>query len=177
MVFFSIRTERLDLIPATLDILEADRRSLARLLDASVPPSWPPPLLDGRTLDEFARMVSEGGDPLFSVWYWVLVGTAGGGRVLVGSGGIASSPADLGTVLIGYSVLDEFQGRGYATEAIRHIVAFAFSLAGVRQIDATTYPEFAGSIRVLEKNGFVRAGKGFEAGTIRYVLKKPGGPA
>jgi hypothetical protein len=30
---------------------------------------------------------------------------------------------------------------------------------------------------VLEKNGFVRAGEGFEEGTVRYVLKKPDGSA
>jgi len=98
--------------------------------------------------------------------------------MLVGSGGIASSP-DPGTVFIGYSVLDEFQCRGYATEAVRHIVAAAFALPGVRRIMATTYPELVGSIRVLEKNGFVcagetPAGEGFEEGTIAYVLEKHG---
>jgi RimJ/RimL family protein N-acetyltransferase len=177
---FCIHTERLDLIAATLEILESDRedhRKLARLLDAAVPGSWPPPLLDDRTLAEFIRMIAKNTDPLFITWYWVRDDPAEGGRVLVGSGGIASSP-DPGTVLIGYSVLEEFQCRGYATEAVRHIVSAVFSLPGVRQIMATTYPEFTGSIRVLEKNGFVPAGaapagEGFEEGTIAYMLKQP----
>jgi len=175
-----IQTERLDLIPATLDILKADRedrRELARLLSAAVPGSWPPPLLDDRTLEEFIRMVEENADPRFVTWYWVRDDQEEGGRVLVGSGGSASAP-DPGTVFIGYSVLDEFQCRGYATEAVRHIVPAAFALPGVRRIMATTYPELVGSIRVLEKNGFTSAGKapagdGFEEGTIAYVLERP----
>ena len=180
---FHIRTERLDLIPATLEILEADRddhQKLARLLSAAVPGSWPPPLLDEETLGEFIRMTAENADPLFITWYWVWDDPAEEGRVLVGSGGIASSPVP-GTVLIGYSVLEEFQRRGYATEAVHHIITTAFSLPGVRRIMATTYPDLAASIRVLEKNGFVSAGEtpageGFEEGTAVYVREKPDAP-
>jgi RimJ/RimL family protein N-acetyltransferase len=180
---FHIHTERLDLIPATLEILEADRndhQNLARLLSAAVPGSWPPPLLDDATLDEFIRMAAENADPFFITWYWVRDDPEEGERVLVGSGGIASSPVP-GTVLIGYSVFEEFQRRGYATEAVRHIVPTVFSLPGVRQIVATTYPDLVASIRVLEKNGFVsageaRGGEGFEEGTVIYVLEKNGTP-
>ncbi|WP_054848614.1 GNAT family N-acetyltransferase [Methanoculleus chikugoensis] len=80
-------------------------------------------------------------------------------------------------MLIGYSVLDEFQGRGgYATEAIRHLTAAIFSLPGIRRIEAALYPDLAASIKVLEKNGFVRAGEGgFEEGTVAYVLENPPG--
>ncbi|HOI58622.1 hypothetical protein [Methanoculleus sp.] len=91
-----IHTGRLDLIPATLEILKADRndrRELARLLDAAVPGSWPPPLLDDATITEFIRMAAGNADPLFISWYWVRDDPAEGGRMLVGSGGIASSPA------------------------------------------------------------------------------------
>lgn len=100
---FHIRTKRLDLIPATLEILEADRddrQKLARLLSAAVPGSWPPPLLDEETLGEFIRMTAENADPLFITWYWVRDNPAEGARVLIGSGGIAPAPAH-GTALIG----------------------------------------------------------------------------
>ncbi|MDK2915852.1 MAG: hypothetical protein PWR25_409 [Euryarchaeota archaeon] len=176
-----IHTEHLDLIPATVEILTADRddrRELARLLDAAVPETWPPSLLDNETLDAFIQMAAEGGDPLFAAWYWVLDDPAAGERTLIGTGGTASPPrAGSGgdTVLIGYSVLDEFQGRGYATEAVRHLIPTLFALPGVQQIEAATYPDISASIRVLEKNGFVQSGAGFEEGTVRYVLKKPEG--
>ena len=177
-----IRTERLDLVPATLEILEADRndrQNLGRLLDAEIPGSWPPPLLDDATLVAFNQMLAEGGDPLFAAWYWVLDDPAVGGRVLIGTGGTATPPTleeTEGQVLIGYAVLGEFQGRGYATEAVRHLIPAIFSLPGIRQIEAATYPDLAASIHVLEKNGFVRAGEGFEEGTIAYVLKNPDAP-
>lgn len=180
-----IRTERLDLIPATIAILESDRddrRALARLLNAAVPAAWPPPLLDEGTLGEFVRMMAEWSDPLFICWYWIRDDPAFGERILIGSGGIASSPAAQDTVLIGYSVLDEFQGRGYATEAVQGMIPVVFSLPGIRRIMATTHPDFAASIRVLEKCGFVYAGEappgeGIEEGTVVYVREHLGGRA
>lgn len=176
MTFSPIRTGRFDQIPATLEILEADRddrQELARLLDATIPGSWPPPLLD-ETLEEFIQVVSEGNDPLFAAWYWVLDDPAAGGRVLIGAGGTASSPITEDAVLIGYSVLDEFQGKGYATEAISYLISALFALSDIQQIEAVTYPDLGAAIRVLEKNGFVQIGEGFEDGTIRYVLDRPG---
>lgn len=169
------RTERLDMIPATLETLRSDRQTLARLLDAAIPGSWPPPLLDDDTRDAFTLMIAEKGDPFFAAWYWVRDDPAEGGRVLIGCAAIATPPtADDGgdTVLIGYTVLDEFQSRGYATEAVRHLIPVIFSVPGIRRITATTYPELGAAIRVLEKNGFSPAGEGFEEGTIAYVLEK-----
>jgi len=101
-----------------------------------------------------------------------------GGRVLIGCGGSASSAASPDTACIGYSVLEEYQNQGYATEAVRHLIPVLFSLPGIRQVMATTYPYLAASIRVLEKNGFVYAGEnhngeGIEEGTGVYLLKKP----
>ena len=55
---------------------------------------------------------------------------------------------------------------------VRQIVGAAFSLPGIRWIMATTHPDHAASIRVLEKNGFRRAGRGFEKGTIAFLLEK-----
>lgn len=199
-----IRTGRLDIIPATIEMLEADRenreggQALARLLDAAVPPSWPPPLLDDETFEAFIRMASDDGDPFFTVWYWVRDEPDQGGRVLIGSGGIATSPTEKdsltgGTVVIGYSVLDEFQRRGYATEAVHHLIPAVFSITGIWRIKAMTYPDLAAPIRVLEKTGFTFAGEagdggegecagetageeGIEEGTVVYVLEKPREP-
>lgn len=178
MQYPSIRTARLELIPATLGMLISDRNDramLARLLDADIPDSWPPELLDETTMDEFIRMQAEQSDPHFCSWYWIRYGQD---RVLIGSGGIASVPGETETVMIGYSVLREFQNRGYATEAIQQLVSFIVTLPGVRRILATTYPELKASIRVLEKSGFVpdgitEGGAGMEEGTIRYVLLVP----
>jgi len=89
--------------------------------------------------------------------------------------GIKNAPD---AVVLGYSVLDEYHNRGYATEAVRALVPEIFSLPGIQRIIATTYPDFGASVRVLEKNGFSRtdrvpAGTGAEEGTVCFLLEKP----
>lgn len=79
--------------------------------------------------------------------------------------------------MIGYSVLDEFQNYGYATEALCHLIPVIFSRPGIRRIIATTYTELKASIRVLEKCGFVPVGEtsggnGIEEGTVMLVLEQ-----
>ncbi|MFA4860931.1 GNAT family N-acetyltransferase [Methanoregula sp.] len=176
-----IKTPRLELIPATTAILSADcndRTDLGRLLSAVIPPSWPPPLLDDATRAELVSLQETGSDPNFCTWYWILDDKSGAGRTLIGSGGTASCPSSPDTVMIGYSVLDEFQGLGYATEAVHHLIPVIFRSPGVRKILATTYPDLKASIRILEKSGFVPAGhreggSGMEEGTLAFVLIRP----
>lgn len=181
---YPLHTERLDLIPATLEILDSDlhhnHAALGRLLDAGIPSAWPPPLLDQDALAQFIAMLSEGTDPHFCSWYWVRTGPDGADRTLIGSGGAGSSSASQDEVMIGYSVLDQFQNCGYATEAVRCLVSVLFAEPDVRRIVASTYPELKPSIRVLEKCGFVPAGEisggtGLEEGTVMLVLERPQG--
>lgn len=51
-----------------------------------------------------------------------------------------------------------YWGRGYATEAVRAVVAHAFGPLELRRIQAGAYATNIGSIRVLEKAGFRREG-------------------
>lgn len=115
MTEFRIRTKRLGLVPATIPLLESERddtETFARLPDAVIPGSWPPPLVDAETLGEFIRMVSKKTDPFFSSWYWIRDDPSVGKRVLIGCGGIASSPPSSDRVYIGYSVLRKYQNQG-----------------------------------------------------------------
>lgn len=175
-----IRTKRLELIPATRQILESDtgdRTGLARLLNAGIPEAWPPPLMDENVIREFIRMSSDTPGPVFAAWYWVLDNHTAGSRVLIGNGGILGAESGPDTVVLGYSVLDEFRNQGYATEAVRALLPEIFTLPGIRRIIAATYPDLKASIRVLEKNGFTRSdrapsGTGAEEGTVCYILEK-----
>ena len=88
-----ILTERLEIIPATPEILTQDRASragLGRLLNATIPRSWPPPLFDDAAIAEFTRIIVDGSDPNFRLWYWILPGPDEGVRTLIGSGGLSS---------------------------------------------------------------------------------------
>lgn len=178
-----IRTPRLELLPANSDILISDlhhdHEELGQLLNAAVPGAWPPPLLDSVALEQFVRMQEDGSDPHFCSWYWVLASQEEQSRILIGSGGTGSFSAASDAVMIGYSVLEAFQDRGYATEAIRSLIPVIFTYPGIRRIIATTYPELKASIRVLEENGFVPvlagtvdSGEAMEEGTIMYMLEK-----
>ncbi len=78
---------------------------------------------------------------------------------------------------IGYGILEAFQGRGYATEAVRLALQWAFRQPGVEAVEAETDPDNAGSQRVLEKCGFRPTGIMGEEGPryIRYKEKKMNG--
>jgi [ribosomal protein S5]-alanine N-acetyltransferase len=90
-----------------------------------------------------------------------------GGRVLIGTAGYKGPPAD-GTVEVGYGIVTDHRRRGYASEAVRGLVARAFRVPGVRRIIAETLPELTASIGVLRKCGFELIGEGSEPGVIRF---------
>jgi ribosomal-protein-alanine N-acetyltransferase len=73
---------------------------------------------------------------------------------VIGSCGYKGPPDPEGSVEIAYSVDPDYQGRGYATEAARAMVDFAFGSSGVRLVRAHTLPENNASTRVLTKCGF-----------------------
>lgn len=82
---------------------------------------------------------------------------------------------------IGYSILRNEWGKGYATEAVNEIVRFGFEVMGLNRIEATITPGNDASVRVLEKLNFTKEGlvrerdliKGkLEDGIIMAILKK-----
>ena len=74
---------------------------------------------------------------------------------------------------IGYGIDDEFQGRGYATEAVKLALAWAFGHAGVAAVEAETDPDNIASQRVLAKCGFKPTGTIGEEGP-RFIVYKRG---
>ena len=63
-----------------------------------------------------------------------------------------------GTAEIGYGILEEYQGQGYASEAVEAAVAWALQQPGVARVEAETEPDNRASQRVLEKCGFLPTG-------------------
>ncbi len=60
---------------------------------------------------------------------------------------------------LGYALLPEFTGHGYALEAARAVLEFASSSLGLTTIQAVVKPSNARSIHLLGKLGFVRIGQ------------------
>ena len=69
-----------------------------------------------------------------------------------------------GVAEIGYGVSEEYQCQGYATEAVKAVLTWAFQNLKVMAIEAETDVENTASKRVLEKCGFVPNGKIGEEG-------------
>lgn len=63
-----------------------------------------------------------------------------------------------GMAEIGYGIWEEYQGQGYATEAVGAAVTWALRQPGVKRVEAETEPDNRASRRVLEKCGFLLTG-------------------
>lgn len=167
-----MRTRRLELVAADLELFEAevcDPEMFARILGARVPQAWPPELWDEDARDNSLAVLEL--DPEAAGWAgWYLLSTPDedGVRTCAGLCGVARHAVP-DAIFLGYSVLAEFQGRGYATEAAGALVGWAFRNSERDVIVAETYPDLAASIGVLQHNGFVFDGEGSEAGTLRFA--------
>ena len=76
-----------------------------------------------------------------------------------------------GTAEIGYGISEEYQGAGYATEAVSAVSGWAFMNPSVSSLEAEADLENIASIRVLEKCGFADTGKTGTEGS-RFVLDR-----
>jgi RimJ/RimL family protein N-acetyltransferase len=85
-------------------------------------------------------------------WVQFSVEERDGGR-LVGDVGINAVDGEPGVAKIGYTIAPAFQGRGYATEAVRALVEYAFDTLGAERVRAFAAAENVPSIRVAENAG------------------------
>ncbi|MBP5434018.1 GNAT family N-acetyltransferase [Ruminococcus sp.] len=75
-----------------------------------------------------------------------------------------------GIAELGYGINDEYQGNGYATEAVKAVSEWALKQSNVTALEAETNEDNISSKRVLDKCGFVPNGTIGEEGP-RYTLK------
>jgi [ribosomal protein S5]-alanine N-acetyltransferase len=96
---------------------------------------------------------------------------------VVGGIGFFGPPQD-GEVEIGYGIVPSRQRRGYATEAVRAMVADILRLDGVQTVTAHVDLDNPASIRVLEKAGLTLCAQSEEQATyhIRGVPIPPAEP-
>jgi RimJ/RimL family protein N-acetyltransferase len=85
-------------------------------------------------------------------WVQFTVEERGGGRI-VGDVGLSVADGEPGVIKVGYTIDPAFQGLGYATEAIRALVEYAFETLGAEVVRAHASAENTPSIRVAEKIG------------------------
>lgn len=104
------------IVPSSLAALAAEEHgsaTLASMLGAAPPLSWPPPLNGSVTRNWMRRLIAEHPDRAwFGTWYIVADGR------LIGVCGCKGPPDADGTIELGYSVVSSEQGKGYATSPI-----------------------------------------------------------
>lgn len=146
-----IQTKNLILLPTELRHFQAmsdDDKTLGSLIDATVPPSYP---VERDALPWFCSLLEN--DPSLVGWLHFMI-VLSEKRTLIGDVGFKGKPGPDGLIEIGYSIVPEFRGHGYATEACKALVGYAFSKAEVNRIRAHTRKNNPGSIKVVEKMGF-----------------------
>jgi len=168
-----IRTRRLTLYAATLEHVRTELENPGRLsvlLDAEVSTAWPSGEYDRDAMEFFRTRLEEGGAEAegWYGWYAVREGDLDGPRALVGAGGYFGPPDRSGVVEIGFSVLPEWQRRGYASEIAEALVTRAFAKPGVKQVIAHTTPSNVASVAVLMRCGFQQVATRARPGTIRF---------
>lgn len=161
----TITSARLDLPLLSLPELDAlgagDVAALAARLGAEVPAEW---VAEVRRLAALrAHQVREHpGDAPWLLRAIVLRGEGGegaaGGRV-IGYLNFHSAPDETGMAEIGYTLVPDARGHGYAIEAVRAAFEWATRVHGVRRFRASVAPDNERSLHLIAKLGFRRTGE------------------
>lgn len=80
-------------------------------------------------------------------------------EVFIGQCALIAEEFSPGAYLVGYQIDDPFWNRGIGSEACTFLVWFAARIAGVYRLNADTTSGNLGSVRLLEKGGFIHEGQ------------------
>jgi RimJ/RimL family protein N-acetyltransferase len=149
---YDVTTQRLLLHALSLEearlMRQGDLAALGSALGATIPPSWPGPDLTSALNDIVPQMERLDGDER---WLWVIIEP----RVatVVGDIGFHAPVTGALTVELGYLILPDYQGHGYATEAAEAMVAWAAERPGVERVIVRIAHTNTPSLRVAAKLG------------------------
>ena len=103
------------------------------------------------------------------VWYtsWKMCLKENGQQV--GDAGF-KGPAQNGRVEVGYGIIEQYQGQGYATEGAKAVCDWALRQNGVQVVEAETEFNNKASQNVLRKLGFVPTGHNGKEGP-RFIFE------
>jgi ribosomal-protein-alanine N-acetyltransferase len=168
-----IVTSRLSLISITPDMLRSEQAGegrLGELIRCVVPGNWPHENWEPHVYDFMLAQLAEHPEQLG--WHrYVGQIFPDGPRTLIGSVGAFTKADNPSECEIGYGLLPQFEGRGFATEAAQALISYLrCDDERIESVIAHTFPSIPASIRVMEKCGMVFDGDGEEVGTVRYRL-------
>lgn len=155
----SLLTPRLELVPMSLELVEAvmlgDRTRAEAAAGVPLPPQWPNRALVERAF--YASIETIRADPERRLWGDRLVISREGERKVLGSVVFHGRPED-GVAEVGYGIEEGSQRRGLATEATGACVQWALTHDYIEAVRATTFSWHAASLRVMAKLGMRQVG-------------------
>jgi len=130
-----VHTERLELGPLAAEAIEAliagDGARLRELTGVLFPqPASPPPYMADSLPEVRQHLLAHPEEAPW--WNWLMFERET--RRAVGSVAFGGPPDESGAVLLGYAMYAQFEGHGYATEAVKAMIEWAFRQPGVRQV-------------------------------------------
>ncbi len=131
-----------------LDLLLENKSWFQKKYLISVPKSWP---VSPEALPVFREMIFF--DNTIVGWLNYLV-IHKQDKVLIGDCGFLGKPNNSKAVEIGYSIIPEYRGNGYAKEMVETLIKQAFTSKKVKRIIARTLVENIPSNKILKKNCF-----------------------
>ena len=147
-------------------LAEGDRDEASRSIGARLPETWPGSNL-AAGLDviqaEMSRLRPD------HRWVWVIIDRDT--SAVVGDVGFHGSPWESDTIEMGYFVVPESRGRGFATEASRALIAWTFASTGVTTIVLNISPENVISLRVAARLA-VRSYKSARPGHLSFAVTR-----
>jgi ribosomal-protein-alanine N-acetyltransferase len=91
-------------------------------------------------------------------------------NTIIGDIGFKGKPNSENVVEVGYGIIPSAQKKGYATEAVKGIIKWAFSSSQVNKVIAECLDDNIPSIKVLEKLKMTRIDQ--ENNMLKWELKK-----
>jgi RimJ/RimL family protein N-acetyltransferase len=150
----TLQTERLLLMALTrnqLDIALHEPERLASVLHIQVNPD----VFSDESRQAMSIKVSRMDHaPLdLHAWFTYFLMVLAKERRAIGVCGFKGAPGPFGSVEVGYAVHEDYRNRGYMTESVRGLVAWAFTQPGCKAVTAETLRDNFASQRVLQKVG------------------------
>jgi ribosomal-protein-alanine N-acetyltransferase len=160
-----IPSERLELVSLSpgfiASVLEERRADAESLGGLTLPDGWPDPH-DRRFLAFRLRQMRD--QPELEPWFVYGVVLPEGDRPLIGHAGFHGPPGTnavkaADAIEVGYTIFERYRRRGYATEVVRALIAWASREHAIRHFIASIAPGNEPSLALVRRLGFVETGR------------------
>jgi [ribosomal protein S5]-alanine N-acetyltransferase len=168
-----LTAERLALLALDRDLaaLQAgSRTAFFNAIAVAHEPMWPPAPFEHAAFEWAEKNLAH--DPEGQGWYgWALLANEGERAPprLVGIAALIGRPDEEGDVELAFALLPEFRGRGYGSETVRALAAWAFA-NGAKRVIAHLDAEDVHAAQTLARNGFADTREPPYPGVARWAL-------